>query len=189
MRLQKTLFFADKSNLPEWRLFTFKKWHLGQYSNEIASSLNDLRATGRLTSLFDGPAERLRAEIPDRAKREILKFFRAHFNEWHNSLEAAFPKWAYLNNDAIITHAHDDPSYTYSQKGEVIFSSFKPSLVEFEGMNDDLAERLSDLVDVELQQAIKNRVAAAVERPINNEDWRTLYFDEGQPHKRSALTA
>jgi hypothetical protein len=178
VRLHKILFFADKENDAEWRLFTFKKWHLGQYSDEVAESLNRLRATGRISCVFDGPAERIRAEISAAAKGVVFEFFREYFVQWHVGLEQAFPKWAYLNNDTIIRRAHDDPSYTRHQHRDEIFPSFSGDAVLFEGLDPAIAERLADLVDVRLHRGIEKQMAAAVQRPVKGEDWRTIYFGE-----------
>ena len=186
VRVHKVLFFADKSSDAEWHFFTFKKWRLGQYSDEIADSLNQLREIGRLSCIFDGPADRLRAEISSPIKKHLVSFFRDYFCNWHNSLEEAFPKWAYLNNDAIITRAHDDPSYTRKQHGDVIFSSFESESVEFEGLEPELVERLADLVDVRLHRAIETRLASAAKRPARSEDWRKIYF--GQPEHGTRRT-
>jgi len=178
VRLQKTLFFADKESPPEWRLFTFKKWRLGQYSDEVSESLNALRRAGRVNSWYDGPSERLKAEIPAASKRRLAAVLRDYFPEWSANLDAAFAKWAYLNNDAIIELAHDDPTYKARNHGEVIFSSFEPDCVELVGLDDESAEELSDLVDVRLQRGLAKRLAAALERPAQGEDWRKIYFAE-----------
>ena len=189
VRIHKTLFFADKSGNAEGHLFTFRKWHLGQYSDEIAESLNQLRKIGRITCLFEGPSDRLRAEISGRTRNDLATFFQEHFCQWHDSLKLAFSKWAYLNDDAIITRANDDPSYTRKQHGEVIFSSFTDESLEFKGLDADLAERLADLVDVRLYQGIEKRLAAVVERPAKAEDWRSIYFGEPQGRTRRRLPA
>jgi len=176
VRLQKTLFFADKDADPKWRLFSFKRWRLGQYSDEISDALNGLREMGRITCWYDGPAERLKAEISRKAQRQIASFFQSYFPEWRASLRSAFDTWAYLNNDTIIERAHDDPAYKTSDHGEVIFSSFESQVLEFEGMADETAENLSDLVDIRFQRGLQKRLASAVRRPAKGEDWRTIYF-------------
>jgi hypothetical protein len=133
--------------------------------------------------------DRLRAEISRRTKNDLVKFFQEYFRQWDDSLKVAFSKWGYLNNDAIITRAHDDPSYTRNQQGDVIFSSFADESVEFEGLDPDLAERLADLVDVRLHEGIEKRLAAAVERPAKAEDWRSIYFGETKHRTRRRLPA
>ena len=176
VRVHKTLFFADMNGDPDWRLFTFKKWRLGQYSDEIAGSLNDLRDAGRITSWYDGPSERLRAEIPSALKLKIDRFFADYFGEWKKSLSRAFCKLAYLSNDAIVDVAHDDLTYKRSEHGEVIFSSFRPEAVELTKLDDRVAEDLSDLVDMRLNVDLRKRLALAVGRPAAGEDWRKIYF-------------
>jgi hypothetical protein len=39
VRLQKTMFRADQNHPEQKRLFTFKKYYLGQYSQQIAEAL------------------------------------------------------------------------------------------------------------------------------------------------------
>ena len=65
VRLQKTLFFADKENEAGWRLFTFKKYYLGQFSDELTESLERSSGDGEnQVALWDGPLERLTANVP-----------------------------------------------------------------------------------------------------------------------------
>ena len=177
IRVQKALFFADHESEPKWRLFTFKKWRLGQYSDEVSDALNVLHAAGRVTSWFDGPAERLKAEVPKPRQREISDLFRNHFSDWFKNLNRAFTKWAYLHNDTIIQRAHDDLTFKASRCGEVVFSSFDYEQLELSGLDDEIAESLSDLVDSRLQHGLAKRLAAAVQRPQEREDWRSIYFD------------
>ena len=54
VRLQKTLFYADKRNPRRKHIFTFKKYYLGQYSPEVSDALNSLRASGRLRCTYAG---------------------------------------------------------------------------------------------------------------------------------------
>ena len=178
LRLHKTLFFADKENDPGWRVFAFKRYYLGQYSDEIADSLNELRGLNRIRSVYDGPSERLRAELPIAARTRIDLFFRRYFSDWYSSLGVAFDKWAYLNNDTILERAHDDSTYVSSQHGQLIFPSFDAANVEFSGLTDRMAERLSDFVDVRLHNGIERRLAVAGHRPARGENWRKIYFDE-----------
>ncbi len=79
MRLHKTLFFADKDAPAPWRLFTFKKWLLGQYSDEIADALNALREAGTISTSYDGPSERLKVEVTTDTRRQLADFFRMYF--------------------------------------------------------------------------------------------------------------
>jgi hypothetical protein len=176
LRLHKALFFADKHNEEDWRLFTFRKHLLGQYSDEIAETLNDLRSIGKVSSWYDGPSERLRAEISLATKRKIATLFRKHFPDWYTGLKSAFAKLAYLSNDAILTRAHSDETYTAKNHGELIFSSFRHENVALSDIDSDDAESLADAVDVRLQRGIEKRMAAVAERPIQDEDWRKIYF-------------
>ena len=176
VRLQKTLFFADKDNEAGWRLFTFKKYYLGQFSDELAESLNDLREMGRIKSRYDGPSERLTANIPVLAGAPIKRFFHKYFRKWHVALQEAFEQIAYLSNDAILAAAHEDPTYKTSQHGQVIFKSFTCPSVEFADLPDETAEALSDLVDARLHHALSKRLKEAIQRPAKGENWREIYF-------------
>jgi uncharacterized protein YwgA len=178
VRLHKTLFFADRDNDPEWRLFTFKKWWLGQYSDEVSEKLNDLQEAGRIHCVYDGPSERIQADLSSSTTRELRQFFDSFFPKWSTALKSAFKTWAYLSNDDIITKAHDDTSYTKSKHGDIILESFDSECVTFERLDDEVAENLSDLVDVRLQTGLLKRLSASVEKPIKSEDWRHIYFGE-----------
>lgn len=176
-RLHKTLFTAQKrSKDGQWRLFDFKRRRSGEYSNEVASALNDLQRAGRIETIYDGPSARIRAKAPLSMRRRIDRFFDDYFTDWSNALLPAFRKWAYLSNDAIAQGTHDDPTYKKANPGEHIFSSFRSSEVQFEDLDEDLAEQLSDFVDVKLHNALRQRVTLAAERPRKNEDWRGIYF-------------
>lgn len=181
VRLHKTLFFADKDAADDrWRLFGFKKWWLGQYSDEVASVLNDLQHAGRVETIYDGPSARIRARISAQMRRRIGGFFDEYFAEWSMALLPAFRKWAYLSNDSIITRAHDDATYKTTDHGELIFSSFASQEVEFQGLDDECAEQLSDFVDAKLHNVLRRRVALAAERTPQSEDWRQVYFGKGR---------
>ncbi|HVC94523.1 MAG TPA: hypothetical protein VND64_12570 [Pirellulales bacterium] len=179
VRVHKTLFFADKNSVDAtWRLFTFKKWNLGQYSDEIASALNDLQAARRVSTLFDGPSERIRAHVPASIRPRIAAFFANYFQEWSAALKPAFKEWAHLRNVDIINRAHQDATYTGANHGDTIFRSFSAKEVEFDGLDADVAEQFSDLVDDRLHEGLLKRVAQAADRPRKNEDWRRIYFGE-----------
>lgn len=176
VRVHKTLFFADEANDPDWRLFTFKRWHLGQYSDQIAASLNRLQDAGRIRGIFDGPSERIVATVPPQTPAQLRAFFACHFPEWNTAFRKAFKEWADLSNDEILVKAHDDPSYVRSQQGQVIRESSIADQVEFEDLSEDDAERFSDLVNAKLSRAIRSRVREAVKSRARGEDWRSLYF-------------
>ena len=178
LRLQKTLFYADKQNTPQRRFFTYKKWRLGQYSDEISRALNDLRKTGRLEIDFEGPAERLKAILSSADKRHLEALFRKHFPEWSQGLARSFQELAYLTNDAIIEIAHDDSSYKHAEYGEEIFHRGLSDLVDLPHLDAAAAERLTDLVDARLHDELAIRFQAALKRPAIAEDWRTTYFAE-----------
>ena len=176
LRIHKTLFFADKANEADWRLFTFKKWHLGQYSDTISETLNCLQTARRIRSSFDGPSQRILAAIKPEMKTRIARFFNRYFPDWSKGFRAAFNKWAYMSNDAIIVKAHDDPTYTKSKHGKTIFKSALPKHIAFSELPNADAEELSDLVNDKLHTVLRDRLNSAVEQPIKDEDWRSIYF-------------
>src|SRR5689334_9797852 len=95
VRLQKTLFFADKDSVDQdWRLFTFKRWHLGQYSDEVSDALNSLHSAERISIHCDGPSQRIEAVIPAKLQAPVRALFRNYFADWKSALEGAFEKWA-----------------------------------------------------------------------------------------------
>ncbi|HEV3004506.1 MAG TPA: hypothetical protein VGX78_08585 [Pirellulales bacterium] len=179
VRLHKTLFFADKNSPdPAWRLFTFKKWKLGQYSDEIDAALNDLQVLGRVSTVFDGPSERIRAHVPPSMRPRIAAFFADYFPQWSAALKPAFKECAHLHKVDLIHPAHQDSTHASVNHGDTIFWSFSAKEVEFDELDEDVAERLSDLVDVRFHEALRKRVAQAAGRPRKHEDWRRIYFGE-----------
>lgn len=178
VRLQKTLFFADKK-LPKSvrRLFTFRRWHLGQYSDEVSEAINSLLKACRITVLYDGPADLLRTSLSQDTRRIVQRFFSRYFPEWNRGLRTAFKTWAYLNNDELVRKAHDDPAYTSREHGDVISESFPEKELPFPRLSDHEAERLSDLVDERLQKGLRERLSKAVLRRAAGEDWRRIYFE------------
>lgn len=179
LRLQKILFYADKDNNPTRRLFTFKKWLLGQYSDEVSETLNDLRRAGRMVGEFDGPAERLVPVVSPDVRAELESLFGRHFRDWTGALKVAFKELGFLNNDAIIKKAHDDATYKHTEYGHEIFKHTLPEFVDLPHLAADTAEMLADLVDARLRKELVARFKLASERPVEAEDWRaTLFGDE-----------
>lgn len=175
LRVQKTLFFADRDSGSQQHLFTFKRWRLGQYSDEIADAMNGLRDASRIETVFDGPSECIRASLSPRASQRLERFFRRSFPAWSRALKPAFQEWAYLTNDDIIAKAHEDDSYTKSQHGEVIVTSFEQTKVDFPDLDPQEAEFLSDLVDERFQRGLASRLETAASREPKREDWREFY--------------
>lgn len=178
MHLHRTLWAADAACKDKrWRLFGFKQGRLGPYSNEVASALNDLQSSGRIDTIYDGPSVRICAKLPPTMRRQIEGFFGAYFREWNKAMRRVCRNAA-LINDILALHARDDAAHKKKVHSEPVFSSFRPSEIEFEGLEDDVAEQLSDFVDATLHKALRQRVLLAAERPRQNEDWRGIYFDK-----------
>lgn len=180
LRLHKILFFADRKSFGKQHrhFFSFKKWHLGQFSDDIANALNCLQAAGRIHVHFDGPSGRIEAIADKKCKALISKTFRVQFRHWDQALAGAVKEWAYLNNDQIILQAHDDESYTQSAYGMVIVESDLPEFIEFRRLSSRDAEALTDTVDPRLSDLLRSRLRAAAKRPADEEDWRSVYFQE-----------
>ncbi len=178
VRVQKTLFFADQANDPLSRFFTFRKYYLGQYSREISDALNALRDSGRLKCVFAGPAERLQVTLSTESKQKIAKLFRQRFPKWEKGLKQAFLRWAYLRNDDLLNKAHDDPAYTQAQHDQIIFESSLPDEIDIPLLDEESAEKLTDLVDERLAKETLKRMLQAVKTPAKNTNWRERYFDE-----------
>ena len=181
VRLQKTLFFADKENDPKWRFFTFKKHYLGQYSDEVSEVLNQLQKAERVETHYDGPSQRIVANISWKTREMLTDFFDTYFAPWSMAFDKAFKEWAYLNSDDVIRRAHSDATYTKAKFGEMIFRSQLAAFIEFEGLSFGCGEYLSDLVDDRLHRNLQNRLTMALEKPVAGEDWRSKYFPEGSP--------
>ena len=177
VRLHKTLFFADKhASDPKGSIFTFKRWYLGQYSDEIAQALNELQNASKVKMHFDGPSGRLEARVSPNKKKVVVSFFKQHFSAWEKSLRTAFREWAYLSNDEILIKAHDDPTYKTSNHGEVIMESRLADTVTFDALDSETAESLTDLVDDVLAERIRNCLREAQRHPARAENWRSIYF-------------
>jgi hypothetical protein len=179
VRLQKTMFAVDKENA--LRLFTFKKYYLGQYSEEISGALNSLRAAGRLQSSFDGPSERLQAMVSPQAAKKIRQLFAHAFPEWEKQLNKAFPDWGYLSNNSILKKAHGDATFTKTIHDDVIFDSNIKEMIDIPELSDETAKELADLVDEKLGATLRKRIFAAVKVAAGSEDWRSLYFGDWAP--------
>jgi hypothetical protein len=177
VRLQKTLFYADKNNDPRKRIFTFKKYYLGQYSPEVSDALNALRSSGRLECVFDGPAERLKALVSAKVKTELERLFRSSFPRWESALPAVFDEWGYLSNDKILKKAHDDPSYTESQHDQVIFKSALADRIAVPGLDEETAEKWTDLVDPRLWTFLLDRMQNAAKAKVKATDWRQFFAE------------
>jgi hypothetical protein len=180
LRLHKTLFFSDQRSYAKQRqhFFTFKKWHLGQYSNEIADALNALQSAGRIRIQFDGPSERIEAVAGKKLRDRVCKFFAKHFPHWDHALAGSFKGRAHLNYDQIFLESHEDDSYTQSAYGTVIIRSNLPTSVKIDGLSSPEAEDLTDAVDGKLSEVLRSRLRAAAKRPVRSEDWRSEYFSE-----------
>jgi hypothetical protein len=178
LRIQKTLFFADDqaARSRSCPIFTFKRWKLGQYSDDIAAALNGLRDARRIETAFDGESERISASISPESDKRVEAFFHEFFPAWSKALVSAFKEWGYLPNDEIIANAHDHESYKASQHGEVILESSVADRMEFGSLDSDEAEFLLDLVDERLQRGFEMRGQQAAGRPAKGEDWRKTYF-------------
>jgi hypothetical protein len=173
LRVQKTLFFADK-NSGERHILTFKKWDYGQYSEDVASSLNAIRAAGRLELEFGGQAIRIYSMIGPQAMRLIAKVLKCNFSNWFVEFGKAFSEWAYLPNEELLDRAHRDPSFTENQRGDVIFASSIPDTIELTDITDDEAEQLADLVDPVLNLRIHRGVERALMLDDQIPDWRKV---------------
>lgn len=178
-RLHKTLFFADHDSADQKRrLFTFKRWCLGQYSDEVANALNSLQDAGRIRVHFDGPAGRIDITLSTRSSDRLRRFFRRFFPEWEKSLARAFRRWAHLNEDQILVEAQDDPAYRQFRHGEIIAASSLPKHVELSELDDQEAEFLADLVDSRLAGTLKTRLRTAAKTHARREDWKSIYFTD-----------
>ncbi len=72
--------------------------------------------------------------------------------------------------------AHGDPSYTQTEFDEIIFEGQLPEVVDLPKLDDDLAERLSDLVDTRLAKVLVTQFIEAMSRPFEETDWRKELF-------------
>jgi uncharacterized protein YwgA len=185
LRLQTIMFAADKLN--KTKIFTFKKYYLGQYSEGISDALNALRAAGVLTSLFDGPAERLKAEVSLQTADKVRKLFTHAFPQWERELKRAFHQWGNLSNDSILKKAHEDAVFTEMRHGQVIFKSTINDTIDVPELNRETAEELADLVDERFTRELRKRIFAATKKPADPIDWRRVYFDEPQQRSKKAV--
>jgi hypothetical protein len=184
LRLHKILFAADKHSTS--KLFTFKKYYLGQYSEDVSEALNALRSAGRLRASFDGPAERLIPIIAPVSAARIDKLFTAGFPKWMRALRGAVQEWGRLSHDNVLKKAHEDATRTENTHDHVIFASTLPDLVDVPGLSAEAAEELTDLVDEKLSSTLRERPTAAAKAPVHASNWRQAYFGES-PRTRKAV--
>lgn len=160
LRIQKTLFFADQeSNEPYF--FGFKKWRLGQFSDEVAASLNDLVKAGIVAVNFQGPADIFTTNVAEGTLAAVATAMRDSFPHWHAAISQTIREWGYLPNDQLLLRAHEHPTYTENEDGQVIFVSTLPDEVELT-LDDDTAEELTYLVDPEFQRLLRRQLEAAL---------------------------
>lgn len=176
VRLHKTMFAADRAS--SQHIFTYKKYYLGQYSQNISDALNTLQSAGRLKSIYDGPAERLKAVLSLESILKIKKLFSRGFPEWEKKLKEAFSVWGYLTNDQILKKAHEDATYTETIHDQIILESTLPAIVSVPSLDDEDAEELNDLVDDRLVPFLKGRIQKACKIPAADINWRHLVFGE-----------
>lgn len=170
LRVQKTLFFADKEAPP---IFTFKKWHHGQYSDQLAEALSQLKSAGRIDTGFVGETVTIYACAPALAGERAITFCQTCLPDWERALQESFLTWGYMANDEIYARAHDDPSYTTNQHGAIIFDTSLSQRVEFPVVSEDEAEVISDLVDPVLQNRIREKIGSALELVnVPESNWR-----------------
>jgi len=172
-RVHKTLFYADKGK-PK-HLFTFKRYHYGQYSDDVVTVLNSLQRSGRLTVHFDGPSERLKPMIPHEALHKIESLLKKNLPDWFCGLRKSFRELGYLKNDDIMEIAHDDETYTEVEHDKVIFESSLRESVPFEDLDQEWAEKLNDLVDAKFTATLVERFEQACKTPQQNSNWRELF--------------
>lgn len=179
MCVHKTLFFAEKDLAGKY-LFTFKKYRLGQYSKEIDDALNSLQEAKRLHVVFDGAATRLATDISWEVKNRIALFFVRCMPEWQCSLQAAIKQYVYMKDDDLIRLAHEDGSYTEKEieHEETIHESQIADTIELPEMDNDIGERLIDLVDNRLACELIARLDLARKTPQRGSDWRSLFESE-----------
>jgi hypothetical protein len=179
LRVHKTLFFTEDNHGLE-RFFDFKKWHLGQFSEDIEESLNDLAIAGRMTFVCDGSSVRLMPSISGDLRRLLERVFDDNFKAWTAALREAVDTKGYLVNEQILEEAQRHASYTGSSKGEIIARSTINDAVEIDIDADD-AESLSESVDPHFSRILKSQMAKARSQPFEAEDWRAIYFADEEP--------
>ena len=183
--LHKTLFFTDKNSADRTHFFTFKRYYLGQYSQEISDSLNALKDSGRLECVSNRPAERLKAVLSEKTKTLIKRFFSKSFPSGKDCWQSLLRNGHIFSNDELLRKANDDSSYTVSHHDEVIFGKLSIGGSALDNLSDVEAERLSDLVDPKLSKMLRDKVFAAIKTQAANVDWRKRYFGGKRPAKAS----
>jgi hypothetical protein len=181
IRIHKVLFFAER-DLEASRFFTFRRWHRGQYSKDIANALNGLRASGQIKIVFDGPSNRIAVDAQDRLIETTTKLFSDRFPAWTSSLLRSHQSLGYRKTDEIIGIAHGDQSHFESKPGQVIHRSNVGDAVDVD-ISDFTAEFLSDSVDDQLRTELVIKLKDAVNRPVRNMDWRSDFFADEIPSR------
>lgn len=174
-RVQKTLFFAEHEAEP--RLFTFKRYYFGQYSDDLAPALNGLQRACRLECRFDGSAERLVAVLDAEDRDRLRRAMRRLLPAWCEGFKTSFQEWGLLKHDELLEKAHEDPTYTEYEHDEVIHRSTLRGDFVSDALDDAEAEWLADLVDERLQRALSTRFSLlGGERGKPEPDWESKYF-------------
>lgn len=173
LRLQKTLFFADK-NSGQPHFFTWKKWHYGQFSDGLSDSLNDLASAGCVKLRLRGDAVQSAATISEAARETLMSIFERAFPAWRRELLLAFDEWGYLPHTTILERAHDDDTFTDNDHGEEIFLCSLPGDVDLADIEATDIEDVLDLIDPKFQDRLTERLRKAVNADHFESDWREL---------------
>ena len=178
--IHRALFAAEKlAKNRQWRLFGFKQGRFAEYSDEVASALNDLQRAGRIETIYDGPSARIRAKVPTALRKRIDRFFDDYFPEWRKALLRESRKSA-RGDHALVRHARNGGTSEKDDRTQPIFCSFRSSAVEFKDLDADVAEQLSDFADTKLQGVLRQRIVLAAKRPRRDENWRQIYFGKAR---------
>lgn len=179
LRVHKTLFFAEDKHQSQ-RFFNFKRWEHGQFSEDIAESLNDLLNAGRITFVFDGPSVRLLPKTAPELRAAVERMFDDSFTAWTSALKETQEVIGYLANEQIVEQARRHTSYSTFSKGQIIATSTLEEMVEID-MDSDEAESLSEAVDPHITRILRSQMAKASTQPFQAEDWRAIYFADEEP--------
>lgn len=179
LRVHKTLFFSEEKHGSQ-RFFDFKRWHYGQFSDEIENSLNDLSHSGRMNLVFDGACVRLVPNLAGDLQATIERLFEVHFSAWNIALLETQDLQGYWINDQILEEAHRHQSHLSSVPGQIIAKATIGEYVEI-NIDEDEAESLSESVDPHFTRILKRQMDKACAEPFEAEDWRAIYFADEPP--------
>ncbi len=159
LRLQKMMFLCEGS-FKKVRPFTFKKYHYGPYSQELADALKLLEATGWVES---------------GSLSEQLDYYRANCNRrlipqlnWDSKLDEYIQEIKPEHTKQLRDRAYQRPGVESADKGQVLIEANLQERISVPELSQEDVEDMEISFRPEFSLVIRH----ALETPAKKTDWR-----------------